>query len=234
MLGHIACLLCWKGEQTICPTCPTCNKLIVGQNIALEAVLESIRLPCRNANLGCCKSVSYSQRQMHNNRCEFTQSVCPIPGCTYEAFSGAWQAHFVKDHKNHDYDYTDDDYSLPNYGESCTIRFDDEDFEEDRYYTFLGPGKDVLLLVKEIIPNVGNALSLYYIDLPDMGRNYLKCKLRVKGGPYRTSSLQSKSRVVSIKEWKKGRVHDSSLLLPSRFLLSRYMKVNVLVNKKKW
>ncbi|XP_078170408.1 uncharacterized protein LOC144564680 isoform X2 [Carex rostrata] len=148
ILGHVACRLCWKKIEN---KCSTCKKPIGGQNIALEAVLESMRLPCPNANLGCCKSLSYSQMQLHKDRCEFTQSVCPIPGCAHEAFSGQWLAHFVKDHWNHGYDYSDSSHQ--NYGTPCTIRFDFKDFEEDRYYTFLGPGKDVFLLVKEAIPN---------------------------------------------------------------------------------
>ncbi|XP_078170027.1 putative E3 ubiquitin-protein ligase SINA-like 6 [Carex rostrata] len=122
ILGHIACLSCWEKVQN---KCPACNKPIGGQNIALEKVLESIHLPCPNADLGCHQSVSYSQMQMHAKMCEFGPSLCPIPGCAHKAFSGEWRAHFLKDHREPGCYYS--------YGWQCTIMLN----EEDLYYTFL-------------------------------------------------------------------------------------------------
>ncbi|XP_078182404.1 uncharacterized protein LOC144576007 [Carex rostrata] len=167
--------------------------------------------------------------QLNTDTCEFGPFLCPIPGCSHKAHSGEWREHFIKDHwdtVHHCYDF-DGRYNFDgpyDYGVSWPIIFHDEDLEEDRYCSFLGPGKDVFLLVKEAIRN-GHALSFYYIDLPDLGPNYFECKLRVQGGPYLSRllplelrsylsrSLQSELRVVSIKEWKRGKVHGSSLLI---------------------
>ncbi|KAF3341923.1 E3 ubiquitin-protein ligase SINA-like 6 [Carex littledalei] len=227
--GHVACPSCWSKRKD---KCPICGDPVGAHIIALE-VLKSVHLPCPNANLGCPKSFSYSQMQVHADMCEFGPTLCPIEGCAHKASSGEWREHFRKDHQGDVFHFCDWD-SYDNLGESRTIiRFGEEDLKEDRCYTILGPGKDLFLLVKEPILNVGNALSLYYIDMPDLGRNYFKCELKVKGGPYQTSSLQLKSRVVSIKEWKRGKVHGSSLLLPSEFMWARYMKLDVSINKKK-
>ena len=47
-----------------------------------------------------------------------------------------------------------------------------------------------------------------------------------------TSSVQLKSQVVSIKEWKRGEVRGSFLLVPLGFSLLGEMRVHVLINKK--
>lgn len=86
MNGHVACPSCWSKVQH---KCHICNVPVVTRNIALEKVLESAHLPCTYANLGCREFVSYSQRQVHADTCEFGPSLCPIPGCARKASSGA-------------------------------------------------------------------------------------------------------------------------------------------------
>ncbi|KAF3322074.1 putative E3 ubiquitin-protein ligase SINA-like 9 isoform X1 [Carex littledalei] len=206
--GHVACHTCWSKLKD---KCHICSLPVLSRNIALEKVLESVHLPCTYANLGCPKSVSYSQRQVHTDTCEFVPSSCPMPSCAHKAFSGKWRGHFMKDHWE-----TSQDYS---YGQSIDILFDAVmvDLEEDLYYTLHGPNKDLFLFVKEPILNVGNALSLYYIDLPhDQEQNMLSFELTVFGR-YNTITLQLKSPVISIKEWKRGEVGGSSLLVPLGF-----------------
>ncbi|XP_078153950.1 E3 ubiquitin-protein ligase SINA-like 10 [Carex rostrata] len=211
MNGHVACPSCWSKVHH---KCHICNVPVVTRNIALEKVLESAHLPCTYANLGCREFVSYSQRQVHADTCEFGPSLCPIPGCAHKASSGQWRGHFLQDHRDRSIYYC--------YGHSCTVKI----YEEDPYYIFLGPGKDLFLLVKEPIAKFGNVISLFYVDLPDRDNNYFSYELE----EWQTDRIY-KSPAVSIKEWKRGEVHVSSLLVPSQVLLSGY-KVHVLINKK--
>ncbi|XP_078150463.1 uncharacterized protein LOC144545774 [Carex rostrata] len=144
--GHVACPSCWtKGQDK----CQTCTRPVFSRNIALEKILEAVYVPCTYAYYGCREPVSYSQRQVHTDTCEFGLSLCPIPGCAHKAFPGEWWEHFKKDHRDPGIYYS--------YGNSNNIRFD----EEDLYITLFGPDKDLFLLVKEPIPNIGNALCLY-------------------------------------------------------------------------
>ena len=87
---------------------------------------------------------------------------------------GEWRSHFLKEHWNPG-PYNSEVGSCYNYGEYCTIKFD----EKDLYYTLIGPDKDLFLLVKEPILNVGYVPLLYYIDVPDRGQNVFPCELRV-------------------------------------------------------
>ncbi|KAF3339004.1 E3 ubiquitin-protein ligase SINA-like 9 [Carex littledalei] len=84
LYGHIACFSCWEKVQY---KCSTCDEPIVPQNIALEKMLASIQLLFPNTIYGCCRSILYSQMQMHTETCEFGPSLCPIPGCAHKAFS---------------------------------------------------------------------------------------------------------------------------------------------------
>lgn len=131
---------------------------------------------------------------------------------------GEWRAHFLKDHWDAGTHYS--------YGESSTILFNEEDF----YYTLLGPGKDLFVLVKEPIPDVGTVLSLYFIDLSDLARNDFKYKLKVYGRD-NTITMQMNSPVISIKDRKRGQVGGSSLLVPVRFIEGN-MKIHVSIKKE--
>ncbi|XP_078154090.1 putative E3 ubiquitin-protein ligase SINA-like 6 [Carex rostrata] len=215
--GHVACPSCWTKVQY---KCHICNIPVVTHNIALEKVLEAAHVPCTYANLGCQKSVSYSHKQVHTDTCEFAPSLCPIPGCAHKASIGEWRGHFLKYHRNPCVHY--------GYGHSRTIRFN----EEDPYYTLFGPGKDLFLLVKESIPNVGNALSLYYIDVPNRGQNVFPYELElVTRENCIKSSVQLKSQAISIKEWKKAKVRDRFLLVPLGFTKGN-MKMHILINNE--
>ncbi|XP_078153054.1 E3 ubiquitin-protein ligase SINA-like 11 [Carex rostrata] len=213
--GHTGCPSCWSKQKYICHVC---NRRVQYRNIALEKVLEAAHVPCPNAHLGCRKSVSFPQMQAHTATCKYGRPPCPIPDCLHKASSGEWRAHFLKDHWD-----TGTHYS---YGESSTILFNEEDF----YYTLLGPGKDLFVLVKEPIPDVGTVLSLYFIDLPDLARNDFKYKLKVYGRD-NTITMQMNSPVISIKDWKRGQVGGSSLLVPVGFTEGN-MKIHILIRKE--
>ncbi|KAF3335363.1 putative E3 ubiquitin-protein ligase SINA-like 9 [Carex littledalei] len=213
--GHVACPSCWSKRKHICHMC---NLRVQFRNNALEKILEAAHVPCPNAYLGCGKSVSFPQMQAHTATCKYGRPACPIPGCLHKASSGEWRGHFLKYHWDAGTHYS--------YGESSTILFN----EEDLYYTLLGPVKDLFLLVKEPIPNVGTVLSLYFIDLPDLAQNDFKYKLKVYGR-YNTVTMQMNSPVISIKDWKRGQVGDSSLLVPLGFT-DPNMKIHVLIKKE--
>lgn len=132
---------------------------------------------------------------------------------------GEWRAHFLKYHWDAGTHYS--------YGESSTILFN----EEDLYYTLLGPGKDLFVLVKEPMPYVGNVLSLYFIDLPDLGQNDIKYELKVYSR-CNTVTMQMNSPVISMKDWKRGEVGRSSLLVPLEFTERNIMKIHLLINKE--
>ncbi|KAJ3709291.1 hypothetical protein LUZ61_012996 [Rhynchospora tenuis] len=217
MNGHVACSSCWSKLHD---KCHVCTLPVLSRNTALEKLLESVRLPCIYAHLGCPHSISYSHRELHTDTCHFGPSSCPIPGCSHKAFPGAWLPHFIQDH------------NYPNttflYGQSHTIIFD----QGHPYFLFSGPDNDLFLLVKQPVLNMGNALSLYSIDMPHQDQNVSSYKLMVRtDSATNATSLQLKSQVSSIKEWKEGECHGYFLLVPLSFSMSGQMEVHVVINK---
>ncbi|EFH46842.1 hypothetical protein ARALYDRAFT_915960 [Arabidopsis lyrata subsp. lyrata] len=47
----------------------------------MESVLESVFVPCQNAELGCTKNVSYGKQSSHDPECIFSRCTCPAQGC---------------------------------------------------------------------------------------------------------------------------------------------------------
>ncbi|KAJ4797931.1 E3 ubiquitin-protein ligase [Rhynchospora pubera] len=217
MNGHVACSSC---RSKLPDKCHICTLPVPFRNIALEKVLESVHLPCIYAHFGCRLSISYSQRQLHADTCPFGPSSCPIPACSHRAFPGGWLAHFIEDHK-----YPNTSFL---YGESHTVIFN----EGHPYFVFSGPDNHLFLLVNQPLLNMGNALSLHSIDPPHQDQNVLSYRLIVgTDSGTNACSLQFKSQVSSIKEWKKGELHGYFLLVPLRFSISGQMEVHVVIKK---
>jgi len=81
--GHVACGFCWLKLGKKCPACalPIGNKRCK----AMESVLKSVIVPCRNAKLGCTKNVPYGRDSSHEKEyCSFSLCSCPeIKECKY-------------------------------------------------------------------------------------------------------------------------------------------------------
>ena len=130
---------------------------------------------------------------------------------------GEWPGHFLEDHKFPCNQFI--------YGETWTIVFN----QGCHYFTLFGPDKNMFLLVNEPVTNMGNALSLYCFDVPHLCQNVLSYELMV-GTDF--GMVHLKSKVHSIKEWKRGEGCGSFLLVPLGISLSEEMKVHVLINRK--
>ncbi|XP_010451915.1 PREDICTED: E3 ubiquitin-protein ligase SINA-like 7 [Camelina sativa] len=94
--GHLACSSCCPKLSNKCPTCAS----PVGHNRcrAMESVLESVFVPCRNAKLGCTKNVSYAKESIHEKECTFTQCSCPVLECSYTGSYDNIYTHFFDNH----------------------------------------------------------------------------------------------------------------------------------------
>ncbi|CAA6665384.1 unnamed protein product [Spirodela intermedia] len=81
--GHITCSSCCA-KMNRCHSC----LLPLGPTrcLALEKVVESIKVPCPYAGNGCGEIVGYAQRDAHKAACSHAPCHCPIAGC---AFTGS-------------------------------------------------------------------------------------------------------------------------------------------------
>ncbi|XP_021891406.1 E3 ubiquitin-protein ligase SINA-like 10 [Carica papaya] len=99
--GHIACSPCCDQMMNTCAFC----SLPIGYNRcrALENVLASIRLPCKNKEYGCEKAVPYGKSHLHEKDCMFSPCSCPYfnshPDCIFIGSLNQLEEHFQKKHK---------------------------------------------------------------------------------------------------------------------------------------
>ncbi|KAL1206999.1 E3 ubiquitin-protein ligase SINA-like 7 [Cardamine amara subsp. amara] len=94
--GHLVCSSCCPKLSNRCPTCDS----PVGHNRcrAMETVLESVFVPCRNTKFGCTINVSYGKESTHEKECTFSQCFCPALDCNYTGSYSNIYSHFVDNH----------------------------------------------------------------------------------------------------------------------------------------
>ncbi|CAA7055667.1 unnamed protein product [Microthlaspi erraticum] len=79
--GHLVCSSCCPKLRNKCPSCA----LPVGniRNRAMETVVESIFVSCRNSELGCKWKSPYGNESAHEKQCNFSPCSCPVQDCDY-------------------------------------------------------------------------------------------------------------------------------------------------------
>ncbi|KAF8399028.1 hypothetical protein HHK36_014894 [Tetracentron sinense] len=94
--GHIACSSCCSKLTNKCPSC----SWPIGYNrcLAIEKVMESIKVSCRNAKYGCKETVSYNQKHNHEETCIYAPCKCPLSDCSFHGSSEQLSRHFSSKH----------------------------------------------------------------------------------------------------------------------------------------
>ncbi|KAK4393571.1 Methionyl-tRNA formyltransferase [Sesamum angolense] len=67
---------------------------------AIEKVLESVKITCRNMPHGCKETLSYSKKLAHEKTCNCAPCSCPHPGCNYVGICKSLYAHFALQHSH--------------------------------------------------------------------------------------------------------------------------------------
>ncbi|KAK4426575.1 E3 ubiquitin-protein ligase SINA-like 10 [Sesamum alatum] len=94
--GHIACSSCCIKMRNKCASC--CWPIGYNRCRALEKVLESIRVSCRNMQHGCTESLNYSKKLDHEKTCKYAPCSCPHPDCNYVGLPKCLYTHFATQH----------------------------------------------------------------------------------------------------------------------------------------
>nr|VDD61677.1 unnamed protein product [Brassica oleracea] len=77
----MACSSCCSKLRDICPTCASPIGHIRCRG--METVIESVFLPCINAELGCAEKVSFLKESTHKKESSFSLCSCPVQECNY-------------------------------------------------------------------------------------------------------------------------------------------------------
>lgn len=96
--GHVICSSCLdklvkKNE------CPTCRSYVGNnRNIAIEKVLQSIAVTCKNSEYGCEEKTSLDKIHDHEKKCEHVPCSCPLANCNFLGSSTKLYQHFTAEH----------------------------------------------------------------------------------------------------------------------------------------
>ncbi|KAK9066937.1 hypothetical protein SSX86_014261 [Deinandra increscens subsp. villosa] len=95
--GHIACSSCCSKMERKCPSC--CMPIGYNRCRAIEKVIESVKVSCKNAQYGCTKTMMYSKKNEHEQTCPHATCFCPYPSCPYVGSSQNLYLHFGIQHE---------------------------------------------------------------------------------------------------------------------------------------
>lgn len=90
--GHIACASCCSRILNRCPSC--CRPIGHNRCRAIEKVLESVKVSCRNTKYGCTRMVKYCHKDEHENTCSHAPCSCPLLDCNFMGDSWRLYSHF--------------------------------------------------------------------------------------------------------------------------------------------
>lgn len=96
--GHIACSACCVKMDNRCPSClKPIGKI---RCLAIEKLIESMKVGCRYAHNGCRELVRYSQFQItaHESKCIYAPYLCSVSGCSFSGPSTQFSDHFTALH----------------------------------------------------------------------------------------------------------------------------------------
>ncbi|KAL8250016.1 hypothetical protein R6Q59_033709 [Mikania micrantha] len=94
--GHIACSSCCSKVERKCPSC--CMPIGYNRCRAIEKVIESVKVSCKNARYGCTKTMAYCKKGEHEQTCPHATCFCPHPSCPYCGSSKNLYLHFGIQH----------------------------------------------------------------------------------------------------------------------------------------
>ncbi|KAJ6820781.1 E3 ubiquitin-protein ligase SINA-like 10 [Iris pallida] len=213
--GHVACSSCCNKLQNKCPSC----KLSINYSrcLALEKVIESIKVPCPYAKDGCKGKLSYAEHLSHADTCIFAPCFCPMPSCTFSASAQLLSSHFDDCHR-------DSFVRLP-YDVPVPIFLDCK----DPFCVLRGPrGEIFLLLNDEGCMNSGNGLSMACI-----GPQGLEGALRYELAVARNGdSLQLKACMTNVKKWMGSYPTNVFLVVPQDFQVCGKVIVDIRIQKQ--
>lgn len=208
--GHIACSNCCIKMSNKCASCfwP------IGYNRcrAIEKVLESVRVSCRNVQHGCPASLIYCKKFDHEKICTYTPCSCPYTGCNYVGSDKSLYLHFKTEHPRC--------AKLFRFNYTVPITFN-----SDQKHVFLQDRHDnTLFVLSRSIELFGNCVNLTCIGAPSLHRQF-RCDLNTR---YGVSSMQLKTVADTTPKWVVGqRPKEKYLVVPKEFFTSLAGSLNV-------
>ncbi|XP_008811968.2 putative E3 ubiquitin-protein ligase SINA-like 9 isoform X1 [Phoenix dactylifera] len=212
--GHVACCSCWSKLDHKCYLC-SCE-ISFSRNLALEKIIESIKISCRHAKYGCRRTINYTQRDHHEETCIYAPCYCPVSDCTFSGSTVMLSAHFSSKHSKSSKRFC--------YGQPFKVNLK----PMEPFFVLQGDDGHLFLLLNNRDVAMGYALSIACIR-PDTPEGNFSYELTATG---EESSVLLKACTTNIKEWKGVHPTKAFLLVPHDFFYSSgIMLLDVCIQK---
>lgn len=169
--------------------------------LALEKVIESIKVPCAYAGNGCGEVVGYAQRDAHKAACSHAPCHCPIAGCAFAGSVAQLARHFGSRHAHCG--------SSLAYNRPLKLSLDGR----EPFHALAGEDGILFLLLNNASAPVGHAVSMVCIG-PGSLKGRFSYQLRAKSGE---SCIQFESAVAVVRRRDQALTPPDFLLIPLGF-----------------
>lgn len=200
--GHIACSSCCIKIKNSCPSC----SWPIGYNRcrAMEKVLESAKVSCKNRPYGCEEKVTYSKKHDHEATCNFVPCSCPHSECNFQGSSRQLAQHSRGEHQNSLTDFSFNNAFL------VTLEFN----AGDRFRILEEANEGSLFVVSGFFQQFGYAMTVCSIGATSSEGHEFNLKALRDGKATMLQSLtENITQVVDLPS-----VSGGYLLIPSAFM----------------
>ncbi|XP_042500472.1 E3 ubiquitin-protein ligase SINA-like 10 [Macadamia integrifolia] len=196
--GHIACSTCCTKIGNKCPSCSW--PIGYSRCLAIEKVVESIKISCQNAQYGCKERFGYAQKVNHEETCIYAPCLCPLSDCTFVGSCEQLSRHFTCKHWASARRFH---YNCPN-----PVFLD----KSEHFLVFQGEEDGLLFLLNNRIESIGNAISVTCIGTSSSKGGFFYDLISRRG----STSLKLQSYTKFTKGQTEGSPMDF-LLIPNNF-----------------
>ncbi|KAK4270970.1 hypothetical protein QN277_019733 [Acacia crassicarpa] len=156
--GHIACSTCCVQLADKCYSCTAPIGNI--RCLAIEKVLESLKISCRYARHGCKEKITHVNKRIHEKDCIYTPCWCPIYGCQFTAPSKKLSQHINNEHHGRFINFYYDSFLY------LTLGFNQK-------VVVLKEGTDSnMFIIKNDLEYLGNTIKVFHIGPKSSAETY--------------------------------------------------------------
>ncbi|XP_012452006.1 uncharacterized protein LOC105774174 isoform X2 [Gossypium raimondii] len=168
----------------------------------MEEIVEPDGRPCCNKEYGCSKTVDYTRKNDHEEKCTHAPCACPLPACNFVGSSEQLSLHFSSKHWDSGRRFR---YNTPL---SVSLGMNEQ------FLVLQAEEDGILFLLNKSVENIGNIAMITCIAPSSSKVYYLYDLVSGKG----MSSLRLKSLTENFPGRVEGFPPMDFLLIPFRFL----------------
>lgn len=196
--GHIACSSCSLRIGNRCPSC--CWPIGYNRCRAIEKVIESVKISCRNMKYGCKEMLMYCNKHEHEKSCKFAPCSCPLLDCNYVNCSQRLYAHFSSKH------FSSADHFV--FSHLITVRL-----ERSQKFLILQEAQGMLFILNHFDERSARAVSVLCIG-PMTSRREFSYEITAREGD---TSCKLISSVENMTKWLDCPPARRYLLIPNHY-----------------